>query len=121
MRKMMKIGVLLLLAALPTLAVTVSANSSGSTSPISLAGVASSFDGPAELPRGVINSSPFDTPAPGATLVVSSHDSLQQILNQASCGDTILLQAGAVFSGTFVLPRKNCDDQHWVVLRSNAP
>jgi hypothetical protein len=61
------------------------------------------------------------TPAPGRTREVHSSDNLESILAEAHCGDKIQLQAGASFRGTFVLPAKPCDDQHWIVLRSGAP
>ena len=79
------------------------------------------FDGPAELPRVSVQSSVSSTPAPGKILQVHSTDNLQSVLNQAQCGDKIQLEAGATFSGAFVLPAKDCDDQHWIVIRSAAP
>jgi hypothetical protein len=79
------------------------------------------FDGPAELPRAYVNSSLADTPAPGVTHVVKSGDSLQAALNAAKCGDTIQLQAGATFTGQFVFPAKNCDDAHWIIVRTSTP
>jgi len=62
-----------------------------------------------------------DTPAPGGIITVNSGDNLQNALNAANCGDTILLQAGATFSGFFTLPAKPCDDGHWVIVRTSAP
>ena len=79
------------------------------------------FDGPAELPRLSVKSSLGDTPAPGKTRMVHAGDNLEQTLNQAACGDTIKLEAGAAFSGRFVLPEKKCDDAHWIILRTSAP
>jgi len=61
-----------------------------------------------------------DTPAPGATTLVSAGGNLQTALNNASCGDTLQLQAGAVFSGNFTFPSKPCDDAHWIVIRTSA-
>ena len=82
---------------------------------------ASNYDGPAELPRLYVKSSLSDTPASGATHLVKSGGDLQSALNSATCGDTIQLQAGATFTGAFVLPAKNCDEQHWIVVRTSAP
>ena len=79
------------------------------------------FDGPAELPRVYVKSSLADTPAPGSSHTVATMASLQSALSSARCGDTILLQAGATFQGTVVLPAKNCDDNHWIILRTSAP
>ena len=38
---------------------------------------------------------------------VQAGQSLQPVINQASSGDTITLQAGATFTGNFVLPNKS--------------
>jgi len=79
------------------------------------------FDGPAELPRVFVKSGLADTPAPGKALLVKSGDNLQSALDRASCGDTIKLESGATFSGHFRLPKKSCDDAHWIVIRTSAP
>jgi Putative Ig domain len=78
-------------------------------------------DGPAELPRVYVKSSVADTPAPGVTHPVKTSASLQSALNSAKCGDTIELQAGTTFTGAFAFPAKNCDDNHWIVVRTSAP
>jgi len=79
------------------------------------------FDGPAELPRIFLQSAVSDTPSPGNITLVTAGASLQQALNAAQCGDTLELQAGATFSGSFTLPAKPCDDQHWITIRTSAP
>ena len=79
------------------------------------------FDGPAELPRIFVKSALADTPAPGKVIPVKAGADLQAALDSAACGDTLNLEAGAVFSGRFTLPKKPCDDAHWIVLRSSAP
>lgn len=78
------------------------------------------FDGPAELPRVYVKSALADTPAPGKTVLVKTSDELTAAIDKASCGDTIRLQAGAVFAGNFKFPAKSCDDSHWIVLRTSA-
>jgi hypothetical protein len=78
------------------------------------------LDGPAELPRVTVSSAMADTPAPGTTIPVSAGGDLQAALNNAHCGDTIELQAGATFTGTFLFPAKSCDSGHWVIVRSSA-
>lgn len=78
------------------------------------------FDGPAELPRIYLHSSLADTPAPGKSLLIKAGDDLQQALNSLACGDTLRLEAGATFAGTFHLPKKDCDDAHWIVVRTSA-
>jgi hypothetical protein len=79
------------------------------------------FDGPAELPRVHVKSSLADTPAPGKVLPVKGGEDLQSALDRASCGDTLSLEAGATFTGRFVLPKKACDDAHWIIVRTSAP
>jgi hypothetical protein len=94
---------------------------------VSAAQTTSNYDGPAELPRVYLNTTLADTPAPGSTITVAAGASLQDALNQANCGDTVALQSGATFfsGGTygaaFSLPAKTCDDQHWIIIRTNTP
>ncbi len=79
------------------------------------------FDGPAELPREYVKSDLRDSPAAGKVWTVHSVEDLYESLAKSSCGDTIQLQSGGVFSGNIVLPAKNCDDAHWIILRTSAP
>ena len=81
----------------------------------------SNFDGPAELPRVTMSTSMTSTPAPGKTISVNAGDNLQLALNNAACGDTVALQEGATFTGTFQFPAKPCDDNRWIVVRTSAP
>jgi len=100
------------------------AASHSNTTPLSLSVTSSSssnFDGPAELPRVYLQTTMADTPTPGNTFPVTAGADLQGALNNANCGDTITLQAGAVFAGAFYLPAKPCDDDHWIIIRTNAP
>ena len=78
------------------------------------------FDGPAELPRTYIQSAMANTPAPGHTVTVNAGGNLQSALNNASCGDTIQLQAGGTFVGTFTFPAKSCDDNGWIIVRTSS-
>jgi hypothetical protein len=86
-------------------------------------GAASSgnYDGPAELPRVYVQTALVDTPAPGSVVPVPAGGDLQAALDNVNCGDTIELQAGATFKGGFHLRAKACDDQHWIIIRSNTP
>lgn len=79
------------------------------------------FDGPAELPRVMVPSAMSDTPAPGSVINVNAGGDLQSALTSAHCGDVIQLQAGATFSGKFHVPAKNCDDNHWIIIRTSSP
>jgi len=78
------------------------------------------YDGPAQLPTVTVASSMADTPAPGSVVSVNSGGDLQSALNSAECGDTIELQAGSTFTGTFQFPAKQCDSQHWIIVRTSA-
>src|SRR3954470_5425719 len=57
--------------------------------------------------------------AEAATLTVNAGGDLQAALNAAKPGDTILLQAGATFTGNFMLPAKN--GSTYITIRSSAP
>jgi hypothetical protein len=81
----------------------------------------SNFDGPAELPRVNIPTGMSDTPAPGKLTQVNANSDPQTAIDNAQCGDTIQLQAGATYSGMLKLPAKSCDDQHWIIIRTSAP
>ena len=84
------------------------------------ASTAGGYDGPAALPEVLLQTTMADTPAPGITTTVNSGDNLQTVLNNAKCGDTIELQAGATFSGIFTFPAKSCDANHWIIVRTNS-
>jgi hypothetical protein len=81
----------------------------------------SNFDGPAELPRVTVPSAMSDTPAPGSMIQLNAGGDLQAALNNARCGDVISLQEGATFTGMFTVPAKNCDTNHWIIVRTSAP
>ena len=81
----------------------------------------SGYDGPAQLPIATVASAMADTPAPGSVINVNAGDDLQSALNNAQCGNTIELQAGATFTGVFNFPAKNCDNGHWIIVRTSAP
>jgi len=78
------------------------------------------YDGPAELPRVYVQSDLASTPARGNVTFVSGGGDLQQALDNAKCGDTLQLQAGAVFSGKFNFPAQSCDDNHWIIVRTST-
>jgi hypothetical protein len=75
-----------------------------------------------ELPQEYLNVC-YPTTAATITVCNSGCDygnaQLQQAINAAQPGTTILLQAGHTYSGSFTLPAKTGDD--WIVIRSNAP
>jgi hypothetical protein len=78
------------------------------------------YDGPAQLPIATVASSMADTPAPGSVITVNAGGNLQTALDNAVCGDTIELQAGATFSGVFNFPAKSCDNDHWIIVRTSS-
>jgi hypothetical protein len=45
----------------------------------------------------------------GGRVVLGKNDDLQAAINRALPGDTLVLEAGAVFTGPFILPRKSGD------------
>ena len=57
-------------------------------------------------------------PVSAATLTVNAGGDLQRALNAAQPGDTILLQAGAVFTGNYTLPLKT--GTTYITIRSSA-
>jgi hypothetical protein len=69
-----------------------------------------------ELPRTYVNTT--YVPPTGRTIAVTSGGSFQDALNQAQPGDVITLQAGATFSGNFVLPNKS--GFGWIIIRSST-
>jgi len=116
-----------------TLAIASSSSSngnpgSGSTSPSSSdnrycnAGDVPNFgaaDGSASTPTACYQTDESSTPSPGTASQISTHSKLQTALDSASCGDTLVLQAGQTYSG-FTLPAKNCDANHYITIRSSA-
>src|SRR6266852_4294865 len=85
------------------------------------ASATSGFDGPAELPRVTVASSMADTPTRGSIVAVNAGGDLQAALNNAFCGDIVELQAGATFTGKFIVPAKSCDNNHWIIIRTSSP
>ena len=60
----------------------------------------------------------------GVTLTVAAGGDFQQALRRARPGDVIELEAGAVYDGPFVLPRKEPGRDgaaRWILIRSAAP
>jgi hypothetical protein len=116
-------GTTALTGSYPVTAKVTDASGQSATTALSLTVSSSSssgFDGPAELPRVYIQSATSNTPASGSTITVNSGGDLQSALNSVQCGDTILLQAGATFNGVFTFPAKSCDDNNWIIVRTNA-
>lgn len=78
------------------------------------------YDGPAALPQSCFFTALSATPSPGQKIQVSSGSNLQHAIDQAKCGDTLELAAGAEFRGEFHFPAKGCDDAHWITVQSDG-
>src|SRR5205823_5998140 len=59
------------------------------------------------------------TPPPPNVIMVAAGGDLQGAIDRANPGDTILLEAGATFTGNFVLPVK--PGSQMITIRSSAP
>jgi len=77
-------------------------------------------DGIAELPKACYYTALDGTPSPGKQIHVAAKSNLATAIDDAKCGDTLLLPAGASFDAT-VLPSKKCDDQHYITVRTDTP
>lgn len=60
----------------------------------------------------------YETPS-GHTIAVNANGDLQAALNHAQLGDTIILQAGATFTGPFTLPNKT-SGSGWIYVQSSS-
>lgn len=58
------------------------------------------------------------SPPAGSTIVVNAGGNLQTAINNAVPGDTLVLQAGATFTGPFTLPNKA--GAGWIYIQSSA-
>lgn len=77
-------------------------------------------DGPAELPKSCYYTALDGTPSPGKQIRVSAKTDLAAAIENAKCGDTLLLTAGTSFD-VHELPSKKCDDQHYITVRTDTP
>ncbi len=77
-------------------------------------------EGIAELPKTCYYTGLDGTPSPGKQIRVAAKSDLAAAIDGATCGDTLLLPAGASFEAK-VLPSKKCDDQHYITVRTDTP
>jgi hypothetical protein len=77
-------------------------------------------DGVAELPKTCYYTALDGTPSPGKSIRIGARADLAGAVEHAKCGDTLLLPAGAAFD-LKVLPSKQCDDQHYITVRTDTP
>src|SRR5438552_10605502 len=78
-----------------------------------------SADGPASAPIACYHTAQSATPSAGSVVQVAPTSNLQTAIDNATCGDTLVLQAGRSYPG-FSLPAKNCDAGRYVTIRSSA-
>ncbi|MCB4756098.1 MAG: T9SS type A sorting domain-containing protein [Elusimicrobia bacterium] len=69
------------------------------------------------LPQAVLDTT-YSLPTGGKTWTVNQGDDLQSVINSANLGDVIVVQAGATFTGQYVLPNKT--GTGWVYIISSA-
>jgi len=74
------------------------------------------FAGQPELPRAYVDTT--TVAAGGRTITVAGGGSFQSALDRARPGDVITLEAGAVFTGPFTLPKKS--GEGWITVRTSA-
>ena len=77
-------------------------------------------DGVAELPKACYYTALDGTPSPGKQIRVGERADLAAALEEAKCGDTLLLPAGTAFE-VKDLPARKCDDQHYITVRTDTP
>jgi hypothetical protein len=70
----------------------------------SMAGIAAAASVPAQPPKVLLDTT--YTPPAGAVINVHAGGDLQAALDRAAPGDQVVLEAGASFTGNFVLPKK---------------
>ncbi len=73
---------------------------------------------PPVTPRVFLKTNVASTPVTGKMIEVSAGGDFQAALNQARPGDEIVLQAGATFTGNFLLPAKGASDK-WITVRTS--
>ncbi len=77
-------------------------------------------DGVAELPKTCYYTGLDGTASPGRQVNVGANKDLAGAVENAKCGDTLLLAAGATYEVSS-LPSKKCDDAHYITIRTDTP
>jgi hypothetical protein len=73
---------------------------------------------PPAPPRVFLETSLASTPVTGKTIQVGADGDFQAALDNAQPGDEIVLQAGATYTGNFILPAKNGSGK-WITIRTS--
>ncbi len=71
-----------------------------------------------ELPREQVDTT-YSLPVGGTTWTVNDGDDLQTALNNAALGDVIILEAGATWTGPYILPNKG-PGTDWIYVQSSG-
>lgn len=79
-------------------------------------------DGPAMLPQSYMDTSLASTPSPGVVETVSTTTGFAAAYTTAQCGETLVLTHGVTYQTKWgvVLAAKNCDDQHWITIKTDG-
>jgi len=72
---------------------------------------------PPALPSKTVSSLPLNG-STGRTIQLRAGSDLQAAINSAQAGDTLVLEAGATWTGNFILPRRR--DAGWITIRGSA-
>ena len=73
---------------------------------------------PPVRPQVLLETSLASTPVTGKTIRVVAGGDFQAAINSADPGDEIVLQAGATYTGSFLLPAKN-RRKGWITIRTS--
>jgi len=73
---------------------------------------------PPARPEVFLDTAMASTPVTGKTIRVAAGGDLQAALNDADPGDEVVLRAGAVYTGNFLLPAKG-GGAKWITIRSS--
>ena len=84
-------------------------------------------DGAASMPTRCMNTSMSSTPGgthigggAAATYTPADATDLNAALSALQCGDTIVLTAGNIYTGSFMMPALGCDGTHWITVESSG-
>lgn len=91
--------------------------------------IGSLTDDIATLPQNCLNTSIANTPSPGSivnvpnTVLSGPNNSLEVAYSSALCGQTLVVPHGLTFvtvGSQFALAPKNCDNSHWITIKSDG-
>jgi len=77
-------------------------------------------DGVALLPTQCMYTGMDATPSPGSVITAATSAALTSALASVSCGETIQLTAGAVYTGPFTFPALGCNGSQWITVESSG-